>query len=55
MQLIEEIYANIKELERITGKEFGDATLIHYLVSVRSGARAINARYDGYNIKFRFK
>ena len=36
--IVEEIHANIKELERITGKEFG-----------------INARYDGYNIKFRIK
>ncbi len=37
-QVIEEIYANIKKLEEITGKEFGSLTN-PLLVSVRSGAR----------------
>ena len=36
--VIEEIHANIKELEKITGKEFGSNTN-PLLVSVRSGAR----------------
>ena len=36
--IVEEIHANIKELERITGKEFGSNTN-PLLVSVRSGAR----------------
>ena len=36
--VVEEIHANIKELERITGKEFGSNTN-PLLVSVRSGAR----------------
>lgn len=36
--VIKEIHANIKELERITGKEFGSNTN-PLLVSVRSGAR----------------
>ena len=37
-EVVEEIHANIKELERITGKEFGSNTN-PLLVSVRSGAR----------------
>ena len=49
-EIEEEILKELANLEKITGKKFGDATN-PLLVSVRSGARAINARYDGYSFK----
>ena len=38
-EIIDEIYANVKKMEEITGKNFGDVNN-PLLVSVRSGARA---------------
>ena len=45
-----QIFMSLKELERITGKQFGNPAN-PLLVSVRSGCKSINAWYDGYYFK----
>ena len=45
--LWDDIVAHMHDLERETGKGFGDAAN-PLLVSVRSGARVLDARHDGH-------
>ena len=42
------------KMEELNGKKFGDLKN-PLLVSVRSGATSIHARYDGYHLKPGFK
>ena len=46
-EIEKQIFNALEELEKLQGKKFGD-TEEPLLVSVRSGARAIYAWYDGY-------
>ena len=54
LKIIKSIKEELKKVEEESGKKFGDLKN-PLLVSVRSGAKNIYARYDGYNFKSWFK
>jgi pyruvate,orthophosphate dikinase len=49
-EIVNQIHDAMTELEKISGKKFGDKQN-PFLVSVRSGCPCFHARHDGYNFE----